>query len=91
MHAHPKRDVEWPLPVASCAGCAVKRTSAGGIGHTAPAALRDRYYFSLKPGVDVGRARLDLGRMVVKDQLEPVIVAGRLALQLSTTLRPSAS
>lgn len=44
------------------------------------------YYFSLKPGVDVKKARLDLGRMLVKDQLEPVIVADQLAQQLSGTL-----
>jgi putative ABC transport system permease protein len=44
------------------------------------------YYFSLKPGVDVNKARLDLGRMLVSDQLEPVVVADQLAQQLSGTL-----
>ena len=44
------------------------------------------YYFALKPGVDVNKARLDLGRMLVKDQVEPVIVADQLAQQLSGTL-----
>lgn len=41
------------------------------------------YYFALKPGVDVNKARLDLGRMLVKDQLEPVVVADQLAQALS--------
>ena len=44
------------------------------------------YYFAIKPGVDVNQARLDLGRMLVKDQVEPVIVADQLAQQLSGTL-----
>ncbi len=44
------------------------------------------YYFALKPGVDVNKARLDLGRMLVKDQLEPVVVADQLAQQLSGIL-----
>ncbi|MFI5283815.1 MAG: ABC transporter permease [Candidatus Dormibacterales bacterium] len=44
------------------------------------------YYFSIKPGVDVNKARLDLGRMLVQDQLEPVIVADQLGQQLSGTL-----
>jgi putative ABC transport system permease protein len=44
------------------------------------------YYFAVKPGVDVNKARLDLGRMLVQDQLEPVIVADQLAQQLSSIL-----
>ena len=44
------------------------------------------YYFALKPGVDVNKARLDLGRMLVKDQLEPVIVSDQVALQLGSTI-----
>jgi putative ABC transport system permease protein len=44
------------------------------------------YYFALNRGVDVNKARLDLGRMLVKDQLEPVIVADQQALVLSTIL-----
>ena len=44
------------------------------------------YYFSVKPGVDVNKARLDLGRILVQDQLEPVIVADQLAQQLSAIL-----
>jgi putative ABC transport system permease protein len=44
------------------------------------------YYFALNSGVDVNKARLDRGRMLVKDQLEPVVVADQLATQLSGTL-----
>jgi putative ABC transport system permease protein len=44
------------------------------------------YYFAVAPGVDVNKARLDLGRMLVRDQLEPVIVADQLAQQLSGIL-----
>ncbi len=44
------------------------------------------YYFTLAPGVDVNKARLDLGRQLVQDQLEPVIVADQLAQQLSGIL-----
>ncbi len=48
--------------------------------------LATGYYFSVKQGVDVNKARLDLGRMLVQDQLEPVIVADQLAQQLSGIL-----
>ena len=44
------------------------------------------YYFALKPNVNVNKARLDLGRMLVQYQLEPAIVADQLAIQLNTTL-----
>ena len=44
------------------------------------------YFFTLKPGIDVNTARLDLGRQLVQDQLEPVIVADQLAQQLSGIL-----
>jgi len=44
------------------------------------------YYFALNRGVDASKARLDLGRMLVKDQLEPVIVADQQALALSSIL-----
>jgi putative ABC transport system permease protein len=36
------------------------------------------YYFSVKPGVDVNKARLDLGRLLAPDQVEPAIVADEL-------------
>ena len=59
-------------------------------GSSLPTSLRPLtptgYYFAVKPGVDVSKARLDLGRMLVKDQLEPVIVADQLAQQLSGIL-----
>jgi putative ABC transport system permease protein len=44
------------------------------------------YYFALKPGVDVKKARLDIGRMLVPYQLEPVVVADQVAQQLSSIL-----
>jgi putative ABC transport system permease protein len=44
------------------------------------------YYFALNRGVDETKARLDLGRMLVKDQLEPVVVKEQLALQLGSFL-----
>jgi putative ABC transport system permease protein len=44
------------------------------------------YYFALKPGSDVNKVRLDLGRQLVQDQLEPVIVSDQLAQQLSGIL-----
>jgi len=40
------------------------------------------YYFSLRPGVDVNKARLDLGRLLAPEQIEPVIVADQLAQQV---------
>jgi putative ABC transport system permease protein len=52
--------------------------SAGPIGAVAPLTPTG-YYFSVQPGVDVNRARLDLGRLLVKDQLEPVSVADQQA------------
>jgi len=36
------------------------------------------YYFSVRPGVDVNKARLDLGRLLAPDQVEPAIVADEL-------------
>jgi putative ABC transport system permease protein len=51
-----------------------------------PALTPTGYFFSLKPGVDVNKTRLDLGRQLVQDQLEPVIVADQLAQQLSGIL-----
>jgi len=64
--------------------------AGGQPGSSLPTGLRPLtptgYYFAVKPGVDVSTARLDLGRMLVKDQLEPVIVADQLAQQLSGIL-----
>jgi putative ABC transport system permease protein len=53
---------------------------------TLPQLTPTGYFFTLKPGVDVNRARLDLGRQLVQDQLEPVVVADQLAQQLSGIL-----
>jgi putative ABC transport system permease protein len=57
---------------------------AGGVTAAAAAASPQPltptgYYFSVKPGVDVNHARLDLGRRLVKDQLEAVSVADQQA------------
>ena len=40
------------------------------------------YYFSLGSGVDSNRARLDLGRLLAPDQVEPVIVSDQLQQQV---------
>jgi len=66
-------------------------TSSGGQPASAlvtglPPLTPTGYYFAVKPGIEVNKARLDLGRMLVTDQLEPVIVADQLAQQLSATL-----
>jgi putative ABC transport system permease protein len=61
-------------------------TTAPAIGTALPSLTPTGYYFAIKPGVDVNKARLDLGRMLVKNQLEPVIVADQLAQQLSGIL-----
>jgi putative ABC transport system permease protein len=44
------------------------------------------YYFSLRPGVDVNKARLDLGRLVAPYEMEPVVVADQLAQQVGSIL-----
>ncbi|HEX6347872.1 MAG TPA: FtsX-like permease family protein [Candidatus Dormibacteraeota bacterium] len=44
------------------------------------------YYFSVRPGVSVNQARLDIGRLLVSDQVEPVIVSDQVAQGLSTVL-----
>jgi putative ABC transport system permease protein len=59
---------------------------SSGLPSSLPSLTPTGYYFAVKPGVDVSKARLDLGRMLVKDQLEPVIVADQLAQQLSGIL-----
>ena len=53
---------------------------------TLPPLTPTGYYFTLAPGVDVNKARLELGRQLVQDQLEPVIVSDQLAQQLSGIL-----
>jgi putative ABC transport system permease protein len=59
---------------------------SGALGAALPVLSPTGYYFALKPGVDVNKARLALGGILVKDQLEPVIVADQLAQQLSGIL-----
>jgi putative ABC transport system permease protein len=44
------------------------------------------YYFSLRSGVDVNKARLDLGRLLAQYQMEPVVVADQLAQQVGSVL-----
>ena len=44
------------------------------------------YYFSVRPGVDVNKARLDLGRLIAPYQMEPVVVADQLAQQVGGIL-----
>ncbi|HEX7263712.1 MAG TPA: FtsX-like permease family protein [Candidatus Dormibacteraeota bacterium] len=61
-------------------------SSGPAIGTALPALAPTGYYFAVKPGVDVNKARLALGRILVKSQLEPVIVADQLAQQLSGIL-----
>jgi putative ABC transport system permease protein len=62
--------------------------SAGqaGLGSTAQPLVPTGYYFTLRPGVSVNQARLDLARMLVQDELEPVVVSDQLAQQLSGIL-----
>ena len=60
--------------------------ASGAIGADLPPLTPTGYYFALKPGVDVNKARLDLGGQLVQDQLEPVIVSDQLAQQLSGIL-----
>jgi putative ABC transport system permease protein len=44
------------------------------------------YYFAVKRGADVSKARLDLGRLLAADQVEPVVVADQLAQQVGGLL-----
>jgi putative ABC transport system permease protein len=61
-------------------------TPSGSLGAPVRQLSPTGYYFAIKPGVNLNKARLDLGRLLVKDQLEPIIVADQLALILGTTL-----
>jgi putative ABC transport system permease protein len=40
------------------------------------------YYFSLRSGVDANKARLDLGRLLAPDGVEPVVVSDQLQQQV---------
>jgi putative ABC transport system permease protein len=61
-------------------------TAATAAVATLPPLTPTGYFFTLKPGVNVNKVRLDLGRQLVQDQLEPVIVSDQLAQQLSGIL-----
>jgi putative ABC transport system permease protein len=52
--------------------------AAAALG-SVPALNPTGYYFSARPGADVNRVRLDLGRLLVADQLEPISVADQQA------------
>jgi putative ABC transport system permease protein len=67
-------------------GAAPSASSPNSAVATLPPLTPTGYFFTLKPGVDVNKVRLDLGRQLVQDQLEPVIVANQLAQQLSGIL-----
>ena len=67
-----------PSPTAPGAIPAPKAGGGGGIPMTPTG-----YYFALRPGASATRTRLDLGRMLVNYQVEPVIVADQLAQQTS--------
>ena len=60
--------------------------SAGPAGSEGTALSPTGYYFNLGNGVDPHRARLDLGRLLVRDQLQPIVVADMVAQQISSTL-----
>jgi putative ABC transport system permease protein len=70
----------------STSGTAAPGSATALLGSSRQPLAPTGYYFAVKPGVDVNRARLDLGRMLVHDQLEPVIVSDQLAQQLSGIL-----
>ncbi|HEV2414615.1 MAG TPA: FtsX-like permease family protein [Candidatus Dormibacteraeota bacterium] len=44
------------------------------------------YYFALRPGTGVNKARLDLGRLLAPYAMEPVVVADQLAQQVGGIL-----
>jgi putative ABC transport system permease protein len=60
-------------------GMFVPGTGTAGPAGATPALDPTGYYFTVRPGMDVNRARLDLGRLLVRDQLEPISVADQQA------------
>jgi putative ABC transport system permease protein len=54
-------------------------------GTTLPGLSPTGYYFMLQPGAAVNKARLDLGRMLVRYSLEPVVSTDQAGLILSTS------
>jgi putative ABC transport system permease protein len=61
-------------------------TTQSALGSSAIPLVPTGYYFTLNTGIDVNRARLDIARLLVQDELEPVIVSDQLAQQLSGVL-----
>jgi hypothetical protein len=57
-----------------------------GVSITQPALSPTGYCFMLQPGADVNKARLDIGRMLVKYALEPVVSTDQAGLILSTSV-----
>lgn len=79
------------MPYSNWGGAYVSTRTAmqSGLFGTGPdqRALRPTgYYFAVRPGVSVNTARLDLGRLLAPNQLEPVVVADQLAQQVSGIL-----
>ncbi len=67
------------LPASQAGGSAASSVTAASLTATAPPLNPTGYYFSVRPGADLNRTRLDLGRLLVRDQLEPVSVAAQQA------------
>ena len=57
-------------------------TPMPGIGSDQRPLRPTGYYFAVRPGVGVNHARLDLGRLLAPEQVEPVVVADELAQQV---------
>jgi putative ABC transport system permease protein len=75
------------MPHNTWGGLYISSQTAQESGFFATQALRPTgYYFSLRPGVDVNKARLDLGRLLATYQIEPVVVADQLAQQVGGVL-----
>jgi putative ABC transport system permease protein len=55
-------------------------------GSTLPMLSPTGYYFMVRPGVDIAKARLDLGRMLVKYDLEPILSADQAGPTMSFLL-----
>jgi len=65
---------------------AAGKTAAQSLATTARVLTPTGYYFMLRSGVDPEQARLDLGRLLVRDQLEPVVAADQQAQAISGIL-----
>jgi putative ABC transport system permease protein len=75
------------MPHNTWGGIYISTRTAQDSGLFAAQALRPTgYYFSLRRGVDVNKARLDVGRLLAPYQMEPVIVADQLAQQVGGIL-----